>query len=92
MFTIRDVIYLAVIAALGLLWFADRTVIDDQLRHTRAALETEKLHNEAIEAPLVEVSADAPGDPTAGQQQRETPSPQAPPSDQPVRPIRLRGR
>ena len=55
MLTIRDVLYLAVIATLGLLWYADRTTLRDRLLRARAALEIEELNSEAAEVRLMEV-------------------------------------
>jgi len=52
MLSIRDAIYLAAIAVMGLFWFADRSLIADQLRYTRVALKTEQSQNEATKRRL----------------------------------------
>ena len=56
MFTLRDAIYLAALALVGALWYTDRSVLDLQLRYTRAALATEQANNDALEARLIEAS------------------------------------
>lgn len=49
MLTVRDAAYWLALATLGLLWYADRSLLADQLRQTQTELEIEREHVDELE-------------------------------------------
>jgi hypothetical protein len=45
---IRDAVWLLLLAAVGSLWYADRSILDDRLRFTRNALQNQTAVSEML--------------------------------------------
>ena len=54
MFTIRDAIYLALLATGGCLWYADRSMLADKVNQLRQALASEKRYGEEAAERLID--------------------------------------
>jgi hypothetical protein len=52
MLTIRDAVWLIVLAVVGSLWYADRQVLADSLKHSREALIRERARADLMHEKL----------------------------------------